>query len=52
MSIKFSPHYQGFAIIHGYISSMINREKKIEDEEVREYFEKRVNRILKSVMHK
>ena len=52
MSIKFPPHYQGLAMIHGYILSILNRDKKIEDEEVRGYFEKRIIRVLKSIIYK
>ncbi|MEN6554071.1 MAG: glycosyltransferase [Methanobacterium sp.] len=50
ISIKFPPHYQGFAIIHGYILSIINQDKKIDDKEIRDYFGKRISRILKSTI--
>ena len=49
ISIKYPPHYQGFAIIHGYILSILNHDPKIEDKEVRDYFGKRISRILKSI---
>lgn len=49
LSIKYPPHYQGIAVIYGYFSSLINRDEKIMDKEIRDYFG---NRLLKSLKSK
>lgn len=50
ISITIPPHYQGFAIIHGYILSIINHDEKCNDKEITDYFGKRIFRILKSII--
>jgi glycosyltransferase involved in cell wall biosynthesis len=39
-SLKFKPHYQGIALIFGYISSLINHDVKVDDDEIKNYFYK------------
>ena len=47
---KHSPHYHGFALIYGYLMSFINKDEKIDDEEIREYFGNRLTNNLKQIL--
>lgn len=47
--IHHPPHYQGLAIIYGFIISFIKRDKKIDDKEITDYFGKRLIRDFKSI---
>jgi hypothetical protein len=38
--LRFSPHYQGLALPLGYLKAFIDRDSKIEDPEIRNYFRK------------
>lgn len=46
-SVKFPPHYQGIAVIHGYFINFFSNEDKINDLEVKDYF---WNRRLKEII--
>ena len=38
--LRFRPHYQGLALPLGYLKGFINRDSKIDDPEIRNYFRK------------
>ncbi|RLJ00138.1 MAG: glycosyltransferase family 2 protein [Candidatus Aenigmatarchaeota archaeon] len=41
------PHYTGLAYMLGYLSSFINKEEKINDEEIKQYFQNKWKKYLK-----
>ncbi|MGZ7108974.1 MAG: hypothetical protein ACXVHW_08405, partial [Methanobacterium sp.] len=48
LTISFThfPYYHGFALIYGYFLSLINKDEKIDDEEIREYFGNRLTQNI------
>ena len=38
--LRFPPHYQGLALPVGFVTAFVNRERRIDDPEVRQYFRK------------
>lgn len=49
-SYKYFPHYQGFAMIYGYLMSFIKRDERIDDEEIRKYYGNRLKENLKQLL--
>jgi len=51
-SIRVPPHYQFVPIALGYVSSAIRREKKVDDDEIREYFwNERLREVWRDFVH-
>lgn len=40
-SLKFPPHYQGFPMLYEFLNCYVKKEKRVEDEEILEYFGKK-----------
>ena len=50
-SYKYSPHYQVFPLLYGYLCSFMKRNDIIDDQEVKEYFKRNnINNMLKSYL--
>jgi hypothetical protein len=46
-SVTYYPHYQGIAVIFGYLTNFFNNTEKINDKQIRVYFrEKRIKEII------
>jgi len=43
-SFKYPPHYQGIAMLQGYISSIFKKDERIDDNEIKRYFSKEIIR--------
>ena len=49
-SLKFPPHYQGIAIIYGYASHVVKKRRRIQDEEIINYFRrKRLRDVIRAI---